>query len=445
MNKKIIFIAVFTMLSLLLVAQIDILPNNPIPYYGDIFIDPPIVTTLSFVGQQDLFQGLNFAPGPFASAPDFAPGFTFVVTNEDKYELIGYDWATVYVSTEEEYFMFHLGDEVWNTIDHGPIDNRPYSFTLGSRNSIFEWKTGRLVKNAFHTISGAFTSTEGFPFDNIDLTATGIAAGDIFIDTDTGSYTITVPDGWDGTVTPTLLDPPGFICHTEPTSMEYTDVEQNTPNQDYVIICEIDETLPVELSSFTVALNVHNNAEISWVTQSETEMSGYHIYRNGEKDLPAALLICDLIPATNSSQEHTYLHIDKELSEMGTYYYWLQASDLDGSESFFGPITLTYEADEQQTPELTPVTCIKNIFPNPFNPNTNISYTLVNPANVRFAIFNSRGQLVKEVNLGNKDAGDYTLAWDGNDDTGKPATTGVYFFRMLAGDKSFSRKAILMK
>ena len=441
MNKKITFIAVFTMLALLLVAQVDIGPNEPLDYYGDGLI----ITTLRFAGDATAFQGLNILSGPYAPVPDSAPaGFSFVPTNEERYNVVGYQWATVYVYSDELYFMYHLGDEEW-IIDEGPMNNTGYTFSLGSRNSLFEWKTCRLEKNAFHTISGTFTSTEGFPFDNIDLTATGIAAEDIFIDTDTGSYTITVPDGWDGTVTPTLLDPPGFICHTEPTSMEYTDVEQNTPNQDYVIICEIDETLPVELSSFTVALNVHNNAEISWVTQSETEMSGYHIYRNGEKDLPAALLICDLIPATNSSQEHTYLHIDKELSEMGTYYYWLQASDLDGSESFFGPITLTYEADEQQTPELTPVTCIKNIFPNPFNPNTNISYTLVNPANVRFAILNSRGQLVKEVNLGNKDAGDYTLAWDGNDDTGKPATTGVYFFRMLAGDKSFSRKAILMK
>ena len=206
-----------------------------------------------------------------------------------------------------------------------------------------------------------------------------------------------------------------------------------------------DPTLPVELSSFTVALNANNNAEISWVTQSETEMSGYYIYRNSDKDLAEALLICDLIPATNSSEEHTYLHTDEELSEMGTYYYWLEATNLDGTESFFGPITLTYEADEEQTPELDVVTCIKSVFPNPFNPNTTVSYTLATPSKVRFAIYNSRGQLVKDVNVGSKDVGDYTLTWDGNDQNGRAVTTGVYFIRMDAGSSSFSRKVVLMK
>ena len=380
------------------------------------------------------------------------------------------------------------------------------------------------------TISGAFLPTgPGFDCSRVIMTAIGSPSdGIVAINTTAGTYEITVPNEWNGTVRIAITQIPGYTCNATPNNVGYDSVTANAPDVNWAITCTQDfvytlnitsdptagsvfwdgvdtgivtnrtitdanvanvigsyemmtpptygydwdpailevyatdftpendwthtihfkllYTLPVELSSFTVALNVHNNAEISWVSQTETEMSGYYIYRNTEMDLSDALLICDLIPATNSSQEHTYLHTDRELNEMGTYYYWLEATNLDGTESFFGPITLEYTADDQQqTPELTPTTRIKNIYPNPFNPNTNISYTLVNPADVNFAIFNSRGQLVKQVNLGVKDAGDYTLAWDGNDDTGKPATTGVYFFRMLAGDKSFSRKAILMK
>jgi hypothetical protein len=206
-----------------------------------------------------------------------------------------------------------------------------------------------------------------------------------------------------------------------------------------------DPTLPVELSSFTVALNSNHNAEISWITQSETALRGFYLYRNSEENLAEALLICDLIPATNSSEEITYQHTDKELSGMGTYYYWLQAANLDNSESFYGPITLTYEAGEEQIPELDVFTGIKSVYPNPFNPNTTISYTLAAANQVRFAIYNSRGQLIKEVDLGSKDPGSYTLTWDGNDSNGKAVSTGVYYIRMNAGGDSFSRKAVLMK
>ena len=81
MNKKITFIAVFTMLALLLVAQVDIGPNEPLDYYGDGLI----ITTLRFAGDATAFQGLNILSGPYAPVPDSAPaGFSFVPTNEEK-------------------------------------------------------------------------------------------------------------------------------------------------------------------------------------------------------------------------------------------------------------------------------------------------------------------------------------------------------------------------
>ena len=206
-----------------------------------------------------------------------------------------------------------------------------------------------------------------------------------------------------------------------------------------------DPTLPVELSSFTAVMNVHHQAEIFWVTQSETELRGYYLYRNNVKDLITALLICDLIPATNSSEEVRYLYTDNKISELGTYYYWLQAANLNNSESFYGPVTMLYEAEPELIPELIAVTSIKNIYPNPFNPSTTISYTLAAACELRFAIYNSRGQQVWQMNLGNKNPGDYTIIWDGNGDGGRAVSTGIYYIRMSAGGESFSRKIVMMK
>ncbi|MCB5270451.1 MAG: T9SS type A sorting domain-containing protein [Candidatus Cloacimonetes bacterium] len=213
-----------------------------------------------------------------------------------------------------------------------------------------------------------------------------------------------------------------------------------------VVIMNDNPTLPVELSSFTVALNTSNQAVLTWVTQTETGVSGFYIYRNTEGDLADALLISSLIPATNSSQQQVYIYKDKELNGPGTYYYWLQIADLNGSESFHGPLTLVYEeGNDQQTPVIPKVTELKKVFPNPFNPSATISYALVDAAPVSIRIYNSRGQLVRSFEEGLQNAGNYNLAWNGDDNSGRSLATGVYYIRMQAGNQSFNKKAVLMK
>ena len=214
----------------------------------------------------------------------------------------------------------------------------------------------------------------------------------------------------------------------------------------HLVMGNNDATLPVELSSFTVALNTSNQAVLTWVTQTETGVNGFYIYRNTEGDLADALLVSDLIPATNTSQEHKYNFSDTELNGFGTYYYWLQVADLDGSDRYHGPITLLYQdGNEQDTPEIQVVTELKRVFPNPFNPNTTISYYLDKAVTVNVNIYNSRGQLVRSFAEGLKAEGNYNLSWNGEDNRGRSLPTGVYYIRMQAGHKSFNKKAVLMK
>jgi flagellar hook assembly protein FlgD len=213
-----------------------------------------------------------------------------------------------------------------------------------------------------------------------------------------------------------------------------------------IVLGDDDPTLPVELSTFTVSLNSFNNAVLNWVTQTETGVSGFYVYRNNSENLASATLVSHLIPATNSSEEHSYSFTDKELFSHGTYYYWLQVADIDGSESYHGPATLVYTGDnEPALPSIPTVTELRSIFPNPFNPNTNLSYSLAEEAEVSVKIYNARGQLVRTLNEGRKAVGHHSAAWDGKDDRGQNQSTGVYFFRMQAGKKVFNSKAVLMK
>ncbi len=84
-------------------------------------------------------------------------------------------------------------------------------------------------------------------------------------------------------------------------------------------------------------------------------------------------------------------------------------------------------------------------YPNPFNPNTNISFTLDKAAPADVVIYNQKGQIVKTFNVAHAPQGVTTLSWNGTDDSGKSVTSGVYFFRLKTGSFSSTKKMVLMK
>ncbi|MFQ5607632.1 MAG: FlgD immunoglobulin-like domain containing protein [Candidatus Zixiibacteriota bacterium] len=84
-------------------------------------------------------------------------------------------------------------------------------------------------------------------------------------------------------------------------------------------------------------------------------------------------------------------------------------------------------------------------YPNPFNPTTVISYSLPVRANVTVAIFNSLGQQVMLIDEGAKPAGEHSVTWNATDQTGKPVASGVYLYRVTAGDEIRSKMMLLLK
>ena len=91
------------------------------------------------------------------------------------------------------------------------------------------------------------------------------------------------------------------------------------------------------------------------------------------------------------------------------------------------------------------VTALGRNHPNPFNPVTNISYSLEESMPVDIVIYNIRGQLIKHLLSDTKSAGAHQVAWDGRDDFGKNVASGIYFYRMTAGSYHNMHKMILMK
>ena len=89
-------------------------------------------------------------------------------------------------------------------------------------------------------------------------------------------------------------------------------------------------------------------------------------------------------------------------------------------------------------------------FPNPFNPETWLPYQLGRKSDVAFHIFNTRGQLVRRLDVGTQSPGSYqnkeTAAyWDGQDQLGQAVSSGLYFYTLTAGTSQITRRMLILK
>jgi len=216
-----------------------------------------------------------------------------------------------------------------------------------------------------------------------------------------------------------------------------------------IVLGDVDPTLPVELSSFTATITTDLCVKIAWVAQSETNHSGYNILRAENTDLTTALKINPSLidNGTPLGTQLSYSYTDQEAYSNMLYYYWLESIALDGASEFYGPLSVTIgDPSQDPLPPVIPIaTKLMTAFPNPFNPNTNIRYSLKEAGKVNIDIYNVKGQLVRSFIAEHANPGYYQVSWDGKDNSGNPAASGIYMYRMTSGKYSDAKKMILAK
>ncbi len=84
-------------------------------------------------------------------------------------------------------------------------------------------------------------------------------------------------------------------------------------------------------------------------------------------------------------------------------------------------------------------------YPNPFNPETTIDYYVAQGSHVELAIYNLLGDKIKTLVSGYQAAGNYSIKWRADSDDGSLVASGVYFYKLTAGDYTDSKKMTLMK
>jgi hypothetical protein len=104
---------------------------------------------------------------------------------------------------------------------------------------------------------------------------------------------------------------------------------------------------------------------------------------------------------------------------------------------------ILFETDPISIPSI-PLTLYQN-YPNPFNPATMISFTLPENTDVNLSIYNLEGKLVKTFINNTLSEGYKQTSWDGTDSHGDPVASGVYFYRLKVGNRTLTKKMVLLK
>ncbi len=240
----------------------------------------------------------------------------------------------------------------------------------------------------------------------------------------------------------TLIDP-GSVVYVEAENALYVTVSSFSE----FVFGSDTQTLPVELSGFQATYTSYGYVTLEWTTQSESDMLGYRVHRSNNDQLSQAQMIsAQMVEAYNNSAETIYNFDDTDIELEATYYYWIEAVELNGSSIMYGPTSVVVSDDNQEgdTPEYA--TAMPQNSPNPFNPTTTIQFSLKDDTFVSLKIYNTRGQLVKTLVNEDRLAGEQApIVWNGTDENGNNCGSGVYFYKLETNNKTITRKMMMIK
>jgi len=271
-----------------------------------------------------------------------------------------------------------------------------------------------------------------------------------------------------------------------------------------------DNSLPVELSSFTATSDC-GKVILNWATGSEVNNVGFSVYRS-ETENGAYGKVAWLEGAGSTAIGVDYEYVDRSAQSGRTYYYYLEDVDIQGVRSrsdiikiqrddppyqrgvgglsdckcrkvlwIDGKIAKDYSKDYRyldgavndgiyyyylritangvvsksdiikvEVKQIPKEYRLLQNFPNPFNPDTWLPYQLPDSVDVVIEIYNIKGHLVRQLNLGKREAGYYITRdkaahWDGRNYCGEKIASGVYFYKLRAGKFNAIRRMVILK
>lgn len=150
------------------------------------------------------------------------------------------------------------------------------------------------------------------------------------------------------------------------------------------------------------------------------------------------------LPRTNSNSKTLVLNFNlKDAPEGEIAELFLVLKDRNGNRWNFSTTVHVGSG----TTALPKAFSLSQNSPNPFNPSTTISYDVPEGKKIQISIkvYDIRGRLIRTLVNEEKEAGSYNVFWDGTDQNGRQISSGVYFYRMAAGEFEQTRKMVMIK
>jgi len=220
------------------------------------------------------------------------------------------------------------------------------------------------------------------------------------------------------------------IAHTDDPSMLWTSLPDSGYSVDNISPCP-PAGLAGEQSYQPAGL------QLSWSPNTEEDLGCYNVYRgNSEGFVPG--------PGNFVNSACDTALFDGGWSWDEGYYYKVAAVDIHGNESTYA-LLAPEDVTDTETPEMPESNFLSQNFPNPFNPSTTIRFGLESPAHVRIDVYDTAGRKVCTLLNGTRDAGIYSVSWNGTVAGGGPVSSGVYFYSIRAEEYSERKKMVLIR
>jgi hypothetical protein len=157
----------------------------------------------------------------------------------------------------------------------------------------------------------------------------------------------------------------------------------------------------------------------------------------------------------NGLEEYTYDQIvtngEAEIEDVAIGFYALTV-ELEGTPTYNDTLLIDQNMNieiilvdnNNDASEVYNTSLIGN-YPNPFNPTTNISFSLANDSAVKIDVYNIKGQLIKTVANAEYEAGLHKITWNGKDTNGKKVSSGMYFYKLSTNNYTRVKKMLMLK
>lgn len=196
----------------------------------------------------------------------------------------------------------------------------------------------------------------------------------------------------------------------------------------------IEMPVPVRLKSFDVTME-DGSAVLRWETSLEVGMAGYDVVRSEQELGRYDVITKEMVRSSGAATGGSYEYKDENVTANRTYWYKLREVAENGLGSEYGPYSVTYRVSNQ----------LDQNVPNPFNPTTTIRYGIAADGPVSLLIYDVAGRKVRTLVNQRQRADIYSVTWDGINDAGQRTASGVYFYKLVAGKFTQTKKMVLLK